>query len=190
MTRCETVLRFWRDELGPKGWYAGGDEIDELIRSKFEDLWKEAAEGALGHWLTDAEGVLAYILLTDQFPRNMFRGSGQAFDLDPNARAASKFALSENLDQAIEEPLRQFFFMPLMHSENLVDQDRSVACFRDRMPETGADNLSHARAHRWIIRRFGRFPFRNAALNRKNTNEEAEFMANGGYKFALQVTNG
>ena len=175
------VLEFWLDETPPEMWYKQDDALDAQIRDRFGDLWEEAAEGACGLWLTSAKGALAYVILTDQFPRNMFRGSDKAFSTDRNARAAAKVAIGRDWDLQITEPARQFLYVPLMHSETLADQDRCIRLMCTRMPETGADNLLHAKVHREIIRRFGRFPYRNEALNRESTEAERAFLSGGGY---------
>lgn len=189
MNTAEDVLAFWLEELVPKDWYAGGDALDRQIKARFEAVWERAAEGGGGHWLTDARGTLAYILVTDQFSRNMFRGQGKAFDTDPSARAAARMALAKGWDMQIAEPQRQFFYLPLMHSEDLGDQKDCAALMAERMPQTGADNLRHAHAHLWVIETFGRFPYRNAALGRESTPQEADWMARGGYKLALEVVD-
>ncbi|SER97709.1 Uncharacterized conserved protein, DUF924 family [Tranquillimonas rosea] len=180
MTDADDILRFWLDEVGPKGWYKG-EELDTPVRDRFEGAWKKATEGAFSLWLTYPSGTLAYIILTDQFPRNMFRGTAKAFSTDRIALAAAKMAISKGWDKKIDEPARQFFYLPLMHSENLCDQDRCVRLMLTRMPETGAENLLHAKAHREVIRRFGRFPFRNEALSRPGRPGEASFLDEGGY---------
>ncbi len=181
MANPEDILAYWLDEIGPKGWYKGGDDLDQQIRDRFESSWNAAHSGAYSLWLTYPTGTLAYIILTDQFPRNMFRGSAKSFATDPVARAAAKAAISRGWDMKIDEPARQFFYMPLMHSENLSDQDRCVRLMLTRMREAGAGNLLHAKAHREVIRRFGRFPFRNQALSRVTTPPETAFMESGGY---------
>ena len=181
MPTPDEVLSFWVDEVGPDGWYVQSDEIDTRIRDRFHDTWEKAQDGAYALWLTHPTGVLAYCILMDQFPRNMFRESKRAFASDGPALAAAKTAVKRDWDFRIEEPARQFFYMPMMHSENLVDQDRCVRLILTRMPETGAANLLHAKAHREVIRRFGRFPYRNAALGRDTTEAEAAFLAEGGY---------
>lgn len=181
MASPDEILNFWLDEVGPGGWYSGGAELDAIIRERFEDDYKRACDGALSLWLTYASGTLAYILLTDQFSRSMFRGSTQAFESDGIARAAAKAAISKGWDLRIDEPARQFFYMPLVHSECLSDQDRAVRLFKTRMPETGARNLLHARAHREVIRNYGRFPNRNKALGRTSRTEEQDFLDDGGY---------
>ena len=180
MANPEEILSFWLDETGPKGWYAGGAELDQTIRDRFEDTYNQACDGALSLWLTYASGTLAYIILTDQFSRNMFRDTAKAFATDKIAKAAAKAAISKNWDLRIDGEARQFFYMPLMHSECLEDQDRCVRLFKTRMPES-ANNLLHARAHREIIRRFGRFSTRNAALGRESSAAEQAYLDKGGY---------
>ena len=181
MVGPEEVLQFWLDEIGPKGWYDASDTLDATIRDKFQDTWQADCEGKFSLWLTYPSGALAYIILTDQFSRNMFRDTGKAFSSDKISLAAAKSAIDKGWDMRIDEPARQFFYMPLMHSENLCDQDRCVRLMCERMPETRANNLLHARAHREVIRKFGRFPFRNDALDRAGTASEREYIAGGGY---------
>lgn len=180
------VLDYWLGELGPEGWYAGGAAIDTAIRERFEPLWQAARAGGLDHWIEGAGPALAFIVLTDQFPRNMFRGSAEAFATDPLARAAARRALDAGWDLDAPEPERQFFYLPFEHSEDPADQDLCVRLMGERLPSE-PDNLLHARAHREIIRRFGRFPFRNAALGRATTPEEAAFLAAGGYGAAVEA---
>lgn len=181
MSSPDDVLAFWLDEIGPDGWYTGGDALDQKIRDRFEGVYKLACDGSLSLWLTYPSGTLAYIILTDQFSRNMFRGTAKAFASDKIARAAAKAAISKGWDMRIDEPARQFFYMPLVHTECLVDQDRAVRLIMNRMPETGAGNLLHAKAHREVIRKFGRFPNRNTALARETPEPEARFLDDGGY---------
>ncbi|QQA41395.1 DUF924 family protein [Pelagovum pacificum] len=181
----QEVLAFWLDEVGPKGWYAGGEELDQKVRDRFRTAWDEAVDGAYGLWLTYPSGTLAYIILTDQFPRNMFREDPRAFQLDPNARAAAKVAIGRDWDMKIDGEPRQFFYLPLMHSENQVDQDRAVRLFQAKLPES-KDNLLHAKAHREIIRRYGRFPYRNNALSRTSSPAEKSFMEDGGYRVLVE----
>lgn len=181
MTSPDNVLTFWLDDVGPDGWYAGGNSLDQTIRERFSSLYERACAGALSLWLTFPNGTLAYIILTDQFPRNMFRDTAKAFATDGVAKAAAKAAISKGWDMRIEEPARQFFYMPLMHSENPQDQDRAVRLFKTRMPESGDENLPHACAHREVIRRYGRFPTRNAALGRECSSDEQAYLDDGGY---------
>ena len=181
MKSAQDVLAFWLEELGQEDWYAGGEALDSRIRDRFETTWEAARDGHLDDWLNCAEGALAFILVTDQFSRNMFRGTAKAFETDPDGLAASKMAIDRKWDLRINEPARQFVYMPLMHSESICDQDRAVRLFLTRMPEHGDGNIDHARAHREIIRRFGRFPYRNEALGRNTTAAEQEFLDGGGY---------
>jgi len=181
MAIVDEVIAFWMTEVGPKGWYSGGDALDAKIRERYLPLWQTAHDHGLHAWLTRPRGMLAYLIVTDQFPRNMFRGDAQAFATDAMALRTAKQAIDQKADLKVGEPERQFFYMPLMHSECLTDQDRSVRMMLTRMPETGASNLLHAKAHREIIRRFGRFPYRNDAFARKSSEDESRFITEGGY---------
>jgi len=180
------VLDYWIGDLGPEGWYAGGEAIDAECRRRFADLWQAAAEGGLDHWVDGTVGTLAYLVLTDQIPRNIHRGTALAFATDARALAAAKQAVAAGWDLGAPEPDRQFFYLPFEHSEMLADQDRAVALLKERLPDRGAETLLHARAHREIFRRFGRFPFRNAALGRASTAGEEAFLAEGGYGAVVQ----
>ena len=181
MANPEEILAFWLDEVEPSGWYAGGEELDKKVQDRFLDDYNRMVNGSLSLWLTYATGTLAYIVLADQFSRNMFRDTPKAFATDKIAKAAAKAAINKGWDLRIDGAARQFFYMPLVHSECLEDQDRAVRLFMTRMPETGAHNFLHAKAHREIIRKFGRFPTRNVALSRDTSPSEAEFLAKGGY---------
>lgn len=181
MVGPEEVLSFWLDDVGEANWYAQDSALDAEISKRFQETWEGACEGRFSLWLTYSSGALAYIILTDQFPRNMFRGSSRAFSTDRIALAAAKAAVDRRWDMRIDEPARQFFYLPMMHSENLCDQERCVRLMCERMPEHGASNLLHARAHREVIRRFGRFPYRNEALSRPSTPPETDYVSNGGY---------
>ncbi|HGG06737.1 MAG TPA: DUF924 domain-containing protein [Aliiroseovarius sp.] len=186
MSDPEDILAFWLDEVGPSGWYESTPELDQKIRDRFYDTWQQAQEGALSLWLTYPTGVLAYVILLDQFPRNMFRDDKRAFSTDMAALEAAKCAVKKGWDMRIDEPARQFFYMPMMHSENLCDQNRCVRLMVARMPETGRSNLLHAKAHREVIRQFGRFPYRNSALSRSSTGPEIAFVDDGGYRSVIE----
>ena len=186
MVGPDDVLRFWLDECEPKQWYVQDDALDQEIRDKLMETWEGACAGRHSLWLTYPNGALAYIILMDQFPRNMFRGSGKAFASDRAALAAAKSAIDKGWDMRVDEPARQFFYMPLMHSENLCDQERCVRLMCDRMPEQGPDNLLHARAHRDVIRQFGRFPYRNDALQRATSVHEHVYLGGGGYSSTVR----
>jgi uncharacterized protein (DUF924 family) len=174
------VLEFWLREVGPDGWYAGGDAIDSLCRDRFADLWQAAHDGGLEHWVDGTVGTLAYLVLTDQIPRNMHRGSALAFATDGQALAAAKKAVAAGWDMNAPEPERQFFYMPYEHSEDPEDQTLAVQFLTERMA-SDPEMALHARAHQEVIRRFGRFPTRNEALGRISTPEELAYLDAGGY---------
>jgi len=174
------VLDFWLGEVGPEGWYAGGEALDAECRLRFGDLWQAAHEGGLEHWVEGAAGTLAYLVICDQLARNIHRGRAEAFATDARARAAARKAVAAGWDLEAPEPERQFFYMPFEHSEDAADQALAVQLLTERLA-SDPEMALHARAHQAIIARFGRFPFRNAALGRETTPEEAEFLANGGY---------
>jgi len=181
MATPDEVLGYWLDDVGSDGWYKQDDALDADIRARFGKTLEGAAEGRFSLWLTYPSGALAYIILTDQFSRNMHRGTAGAFATDRAALTAAKSAIAKGWDLKIDEPARQFFYLPLMHSENLCDQDRCVRLILERMPLHGAEHLLHARAHRAVIRTFGRFPARNAALARPSTMAEQGYLAHNGY---------
>ncbi len=185
MVGPEEVLAFWIDQIGPEGWYKADDALDAEIVEKFRSTWDAAREGALSLWLTYPSGTLAYLILTDQFSRNMFRDDAMAFATDAAALAVAKSAIQKGWDLKIDPPARQFFYLPLMHSENLCDQDRCVRLLVERMPDSKS-NLLHAQAHREVIRRFGRFPYRNSALSRTDTKGEVDYAERGGYAHTLR----
>ena len=174
------VLDFWLGEIGPKGWYAGSEEIDDACAVRFGTLWDALNSDGLDHWVDGVVGTLAYLIVADQFSRNIHRGKAEAFANDQRARDAARHALDQGWDMQAPVPERQFFYMPFEHSEVIEDQDLAVSLMAERM-DGDTELLLHARAHRAIIARFGRFPFRNAALGRETTPDEAAFLADGGY---------
>ncbi|HMO08527.1 MAG TPA: DUF924 family protein [Paracoccaceae bacterium] len=185
----QAVVDYWLDEVGPDGWYAGGEALDGVIRDRWGTLWTRAHGGGLDHWVAGPLPVLAYMIVTDQFPRNIHRGGPLAFATDARARAAARRAVAEGWDMAVPEPERQFMYLPFEHSEDPEDQALSVRLFAERLPGS-PDNLIHARAHEAVIGRFGRFPFRNAALGRASTAEEAAWLAEGGYMALVRQMGG
>jgi uncharacterized protein (DUF924 family) len=174
------LLDFWLHEIGPEGWYAGGEEIDTLCRDRFDELWQAAHDGNLDHWIDGTVGTLAYLILTDQIPRNIHRGTALAFATDARARAAARKALEAGWDLNAPEPERQFFYMPFEHSEDPADQALSVQLLTERLA-SDPEMALHARAHQEVIARFGRFPTRNAALGRASSPEEQAYLDEGGY---------
>ena len=182
MADHETVLDYWLNTVGPAGWYKADPAVDAEIRRRFEGDVLAARRGEHDAWILHPREALALMVLLDQFPRNIWRGAPEAFSCDAHAVALAKRALNMRHDEKVPEPERQFFYLPLMHHESQMDQDRCVRLIITKMPETGVDNLKHAVAHRDVIRKFGRFPFRNAALSRQDTPEEAAWLAAGGYR--------
>ena len=174
----QAVLAFWR-EAGPDRWFTKDEAFDSAIRETFLATYEAAAAGKLQDWQATAEGALALVIVLDQFPRNMFRGEARCYAADPLARAAANLALKRGYDQDVPEAERTFFFLPFTHSEDPVDQKRCVELYRAVGDE---DGLKYALDHAEIIRRFGRFPHRNAMLGRATTPEEQAFLDSGGFK--------
>jgi uncharacterized protein (DUF924 family) len=186
MVSANQVVEFWIDEVGSHGWYMGDVQLDQKVTEGFEATWWDTLNGGNALWLTYPTGTLAYLILMDQMSRNMFRETARAFGSDRQALAAAKSAIQNGWDLRIDEPARQFFYTPLMHSESLTDQDRAVRLIKTRLPNGQASQLLHARAHREVIRQFGRFPFRNEALDRKSTALEVDYEVAGGYSLTLR----
>jgi len=154
-------------------WWKSTPEFDEEIRGRFGALIRRAVAGELKHWARTAEGALALIILCDQFTRNIYRKSVDAYCGDATALAAARAAVAGGFQLTVPRPMRTFYFTPFHHSENLADQEMSCALF-----ETIADpeNQNYARRHRDIVARFGRFPHRNEVLGRESTAEELEYL--------------
>ena len=168
------VLAFWR-AAGPGRWFATDPAFDAEFDCRFREAHFAAARRELDGWADTAEGSLALLLLLDQFPRNVFRGTGHAYATDPLARHFAVAMVEAGQDAQIERELRLFCYLPFQHSEAMADQERAVALLQ------AMDQAKWALHHRDIIRRFGRFPHRNAALGRESTPEEREFLAQGGF---------
>ena len=175
-TNPADIVTFWR-AVGSDRWFEKDLALDDEIRRRFLNLHEAAAAGKLTSWEQTAEGALALLILFDQFPRNMFRGEKRAFATDPVARAIASRAILNGFDGAIPD-MRTFFYLPFMHSEDMADQERAVAFYRAR---NDTDGLKWADLHADIIRRFGRFPHRNAILGRVTTPEEQAFLDGGGF---------
>ena len=169
------MVTFWR-EAGPGKWVARDAAFDAEIRTRFEGLHMAAARRELDGWMDTAEGALALMILLDQFPRNMYRGSAHAFATDPLARSLARQAIDTGLDQRIDAQLRYFFYLPFEHSEHLGDQELAV-----ELTAHDAEQQKWAVIHRAIIERFGRFPHRNPCLGRHTTPDEQAFLDGGGF---------
>ena len=186
MTDPVEVLDYWLGAVGPDGWFAGGEALDAEILARFGDLWQAARDGGLEHWAEGTVGTLAYLILCDQMARNMHRGSAAAFTTDAQALVAARRALAEGWDMDAPEPERMFFYLPFEHSEDAGDQALSVELMAARLPGD-PEMVLHARAHQAIVARFGRFPYRNAALGRDSSAAELGFMAEGGYASVISA---
>jgi uncharacterized protein (DUF924 family) len=171
------VLAFWR-AAGPQKWFKKDSAFDAEVTARFLPTYEAAAAGRLSHWEDTPEGALALVLTLDQFPRNMFRDSARTFAADALARAIADRAIARGFDQQIAKSDRQFLYLPFEHSEDLADQERALALFR---AHGDADLLKWAELHADIIRRFGRFPHRNAMLGRTTTPAEQAFLDSGGF---------
>ena len=170
------VVDFWR-QAGPSQWFAKDADFDRRFRETFLDAYKAAARGDLDHWVMTSEGALALLVLLDQFPRNAFRGTPRMYATDAAARRIAAAAVDAGRDRQMPPELRKFFYLPFAHSEDLADQDRSVALCRALGPPDDANS----ERHRDIVRRFGRFPHRNPILGRNMTALEQAFLDQGGY---------
>ena len=176
MTTAAEVVGFWR-EAGADKWFNGGDGFDRECESRFLADHLAAARREYGNWIEHAEGALALLILLDQIPRNIFRGSGHAFATDGLALHYARRAVEAGLDVQVEPALRAFVYLPFEPSEDMADQRRSVGLF------AGIGNEMYDRyalAHLEVIEKFGRFPHRNRALGRENTAEEQAWLDAGG----------
>jgi len=171
------VLAFWRG-AGPGKWFKKDAALDAEIARRFLAVWHAAADGKLATWEETPEGALALAIVLDQFPRNMFRGDARTYGTDPLARAVADRAIARGFDRQLPHAERQFLYLPFMHSENLPDQERCLALAHGY----GDDGFTkYAEQHADIIRRFGRFPHRNAMLGRAARPEEQAFLDAGGF---------
>ncbi len=179
--RIDELLRFWFEPAADRErWFAADPAFDLTVRDRFGPLVAAAETGGLRHWRSDARGTLALCLVCDQLPRNIWRGTARAFGLDAKAREVATGAVEAGMDAGMRPEERLFLYLPFEHSEDLADQERSVALFA-RLGEP--EWLDHAVRHRAVIRRFGRFPHRNAALGRASTAEELAFLQEPGSAF-------
>ncbi|MCK6545951.1 DUF924 domain-containing protein [Myxococcota bacterium] len=191
----ELVLDFWFGPLDAPGraspefvqrWWKKDAAFDDEIRARFLETHAALTRGGHADWLSSARGTLAAIIVLDQFSRNMFRGTPAMFASDPQALTLAKGLVARGDDEHLPAHPRTFVYLPLMHAEDLADQDACVAKFQKMVEREGdvfASNLDYAEKHRVIIRRFGRFPHRNAILGRASTEEELRFLEEPGSSF-------
>lgn len=198
METAQSLHDYWfggvaSDESGQrqaKLWWSKDAGLDEEVTRRFGSLVAAARSGRLEHWNDSAQGRLALILLTDQLPRNVFRGTPEAFASDPQARRLCLAGLERGDDKALKPIERVFFYLPLEHSESMADQDHAVRLFTalfQAVPQPVMEQyrgfLTYALRHRHVIERFGRFPHRNAILGRQSSPEETAFLAKPGSSF-------
>jgi uncharacterized protein (DUF924 family) len=187
----QEVLDFW---FGPAGareygrpreaWFKKSEDFDDTIRARFLDLHQQAAEGRMQGWRAAPDSLLALIVVLDQFPRNLFRGTSRAFATDSQALAAAQLAVAQGFDRLLSPVQRWFVYLPFEHAEDLALQRLCLDLFEGlRSDPASAGTIDYARRHLEIIARFGRFPHRNAALGRDSTPEEIEFLRHSGSGF-------
>ena len=170
------ILDFWW-RAGPARWFARDDAFDEACRD-FHAAYEAAARGALDGWAAAPHSALALVLLTDQIPRNIFRGTARAFATDEKALATASTALEQGFDRAFPPDARAFFYLPFMHSEDIAAQERALDLYRALGEK---EQYFYAFLHHDAIRRFGRFPHRNAVLGRPSTPAETAYLEGGGF---------
>jgi uncharacterized protein (DUF924 family) len=179
MSSPREVLQFWFSDRARPLWFEKDIKFDEDIRARFGPMVHEAQMGGFDDWRSSADGALALLLLIDQFSRNLHRGQAKAYLGDARAREVAAEAIARGFDQRYPFPDRVFFYLPFEHCETLANQDRYLelmhGCVRE-FGEVAVEYVEYAHRHRNIIKRFGRFPHRNAALGRETTEEEAEFL--------------
>lgn len=170
------LLAFWLS-AGYSRWFSASHEFDGEC-GRYAMLWEDAAGGACNHWTATAAGSLALVILFDQIPRNVFRGSARQFETDGKALAVAERAIAKGYDRAYPMPARMFFYMPFEHAEDMAAQERGLDLMR---PLGDQDTYYWALIHADAIRRFGRFPHRNAMLGRETSEAEAAYLASGGF---------
>lgn len=167
------IINYWYSEKMRKHWFASTKSVDDEIRNHYLSVWQKAADGKLNHWKSSPEGCLALAIILDQFPLNMFRNSAKSFATEQSAVEITKHAIALHFDEQVEKDKRAFLYMPLMHSENMSDQDLSLAMFEKSDLNENARFAAH---HRNIIKTYGRFPHRNSILERESTEAEIDYL--------------
>lgn len=173
MNTMTEVLNFWFGEPMRDHWFSSTPEIDKLISDNYESLWEQAKSGELDSWAENPGGCLALCVILDQMPLNMFRGTAKSFSTEQQAVKITKLAIENGLDNHISVDKISFLYMPLIHSENMDDQNLAVESFAKVELE---GNLKFAKHHRGIIEKFGRFPHRNEALGRTSSQAEIDYL--------------
>lgn len=190
MPTSKDILDFWFQELEPKDWFDGGERVDRLVQERFQTTIEDVYEGRCQEWLETPPGRLAAVITLDQFPRNIYRRTPRSFSYDDKALTWTLEAVAQGIDEALEPLQRVFLYLPLEHSENMEDQDRSlerfahiVTCVKPEERPRYRDFLHYAWRHYEIIKRFGRYPHRNKVLGRDSTEQETRFLEQPGSSF-------
>jgi uncharacterized protein (DUF924 family) len=174
MSEADELWHYWFSTLGRADWFAGDPAVDTALRARFSHLPEQALAGALEHWTETPVGTVALVLTLDQLPRHLWRGEARAFIGDAKARVVASVAIAKGMDEVLGRDERLFLYLPFEHSEDLADQDRACALIAALGDPVYTD---FAERHRDVIRRFGRFPHRNAALGRISTPDEEAYLA-------------
>lgn len=173
ISNSDELLAFWFSDHVKPMWFNSTPEFDDELRDKYLDTYQAALKGDLTDWENSPKGALALVICLDQFPLNMFRGKAEGFEGEAPSIQVAERAIENGFDQELDGAQKAFLYLPFMHSENLVHQDRSVELFSKAGLK---DNLHWAKHHREIVRRFGRFPHRNTVLGRESTPEEVAYL--------------
>jgi uncharacterized protein (DUF924 family) len=169
----QQIIDFWFSDESRKRWFKSTPDFDQALRDRFEDVWQRASRGELDHWMQTATGCLALVIILDQFPLNMFRGTAHSFSSEARSREVAATAIERGFDKTLSAEQKSFLYMPFMHSEALDDQQLALQLFDQPGLES---NFRFARHHHSIIEKFGRFPHRNAVLGRASTDAEIEYL--------------
>jgi uncharacterized protein (DUF924 family) len=169
----QQIIDFWFSDATRKLWFNSTPEFDRELCGRYQDTWERARRGELDHWMQTAEGCLALVIILDQFPLNMFRGSAQSFASEAQSRDVAAVAIEQGFDKTLPAEQQSFLYMPYMHSETLEDQELALKYFDQPGLES---NLRFAHHHHAIVEKYGRFPHRNAVLGRTSTDAEIEYL--------------
>lgn len=169
----QSLIEYWFSDEVSTRWFNSTPEFDRQLLARYGKTWQLARQGKLDRWCDNAVGSLAMVILLDQFPLNMFRGSAKSFSTEAKSRVVARVAIDRGFDQELPARQKSFLYMPFMHSEDLDDQAFSLKLF----DQPGLEhNVRFSRHHHGIVKRFGRFPHRNDILGRKSTDAEVEYL--------------
>ena len=170
----QDIIDFWYSSNMKAAWFKSTAELDDEIKLRFEAVWQSASQYELDAWMASPEGCLALVIILDQLPLNMFRGNAKSFSTEAQAVEVCLHAIEQGFDQQLDRDQLAFLYMPLMHSEDMLHQDKAVTLYEAAGLK---ENLRFAEHHRAIVARFGRFPHRNAILGRSSTPEELDYLS-------------